>query len=107
VVAVLVAGSPAGGAYSITGPDALSVADQTAIAASVLGRELRAEQFDLQVAKSHAFPEGTPDSVVDSVFGTFGPEAAVVPVSGGVQAPTGRPARTFAQWVEWNRAAFA
>jgi hypothetical protein len=41
------------------------------------------------------------------VFGTFGPEAAVVPVSGDVQALTGRPAQTFAQWVERNREAFA
>lgn len=105
--AVLVSESPAGGAYSITGPAALSVTDQTAIAGEVLGRDLRVEALDLAVAKAAAFPEGTPDVVVDSVFGTFGPEAAVLPVSGDVEALTGRPAHTFAQWVERNRAAFA
>lgn len=106
-VAVLLAEKPAGGAYSITGPAALSVTDQTAIAAEVLGRDLRVEALDLQVAKAASFPEGTPDFVVDSVFGTFGPEASVLPVSNDVEALTGRPANTFAQWVERNRAAFA
>ncbi|MFT3889025.1 MAG: NAD(P)H-binding protein [Arachnia sp.] len=106
-VAVLTAESPAGGAYSITGPEVLSVTDQTAIAAGVLGRELRAEALDLAVAKAAAFPEGTPDFVIDSVFGTFGPEATVLPVSTDVQTLTGRPAHTFAEWVERNRAAFA
>lgn len=102
--AVLTAASPAGGAYSITGPEQLSVSDQTAIAAEVLGRDLRVEAVELQAAKAAAFPEGTPDVVVDSVFGTFGPEAAVVPVSGDVEALTGRPAHTFGQWVERNKA---
>lgn len=105
--AVLVSENPAGGAYSITGPAALSVTDQTAIAGEVLGRDLRVEALDLAVAKAAAFPEGTPDFVVDSVFATFGPEAAALPVSGDVEALTGRPAHTFAQWVERNRAAFA
>ena len=103
--AVLASPDPAGGAYSITGPEALSVIDQTAIASNVLGRDLRAEQLDLQVAKSHAFPEGTPSFVIDSVFGTFGPEAAVLPVSHDVQALTGRAAHTFAHWIGRNKAA--
>ena len=106
-VAVLTAESPEGGAYSITGPEALSVTDQTAIAARVLGRELRTEAVDLAVAKAAAFPEGTPDFVIDSVFGTFGPEATVLPVSTDVETLTGRPAHGFAEWVERNRAAFA
>jgi hypothetical protein len=68
-------------------------------------RELRVEQLDLEVAKSQSFPEGVPEVVVDSVFGTFGPEAAVLPVSGEVEVLTGRPARTFAHWVARNREA--
>lgn len=104
--AVLMTEHPAGGAYSITGPDALSVTDQTAIAAKILGRDLRAEQLDLAAAKAHAFPEGTPEFVVDSVFGTFGPEATAVPVSDGVRTLTGRAPSTFGQWVERNQEAF-
>ncbi|MBQ1050130.1 NmrA family NAD(P)-binding protein [Micromonospora sp. C51] len=106
-VAVLTAATPVGGSYSITGPEALSVSDQTDIVAKVIGRDLRAEKLDLDVAKSAAFPENTPDVVVDSVFGAFGPEASVVPVSGDVQALTGRPAHTFAEWVGRNEAAIA
>lgn len=106
-VAVLTAPTPEAGAYSITGPEPVSVTDQTAIAAEVLGRDLRAERLDLDVAKADAFPEGTPDVVVDSVFGTFGPEARVLPVSRDVEALTGRPPHTFAQWVQRNRDAIA
>ncbi|WOF23921.1 NAD(P)H-binding protein [Microbacterium betulae] len=105
--AVLRTEIPTGGAYSITGPAALSVTDQAAIAGEVLDRNLRVEQLALQVAKAAAFPEGTPDFVIDSVFGTFGPEAAVLPVSNDVEALTGRPAHTFAQWIERNRTALA
>lgn len=104
-VAVLSEAEPAGGAYSITGPAALSVADQTQIASEVLGRELRAERLDLETAKATAF-QGAPPVFIESVFGTFGPEAAVLPVSGDVEALTGTLARTFAQWVDRNRAAF-
>ncbi|MBM6406004.1 NAD(P)H-binding protein [Phycicoccus sp. CSK15P-2] len=105
--AVLTSPSPAGGAYSITGPEPLSVTDQTEIAAEVLGRDLRVEALELQTAKAAAFPEGTPDVVVDSVFGTFAPEAAVLPVSHDVEALTGRPAHTFGEWVERNKAVLA
>lgn len=106
-IAVLLDEFPSGGAYSITGPARLTVSNQTGIAAEVLGRELEVEPLDLEVAKSSAFPEGTPSFVVDSVFGTFGPEASVLPVSSDVEKLTGRPAGTFAEWVERNRAAFA
>jgi (4-alkanoyl-5-oxo-2,5-dihydrofuran-3-yl)methyl phosphate reductase len=98
-IAVLLDEAPAGAAFSITGPAALTVADQAAIAADVLGREVRVEALDLGAAKAAAFPEGTPQVVVDSVFGTFGPEAAVLPVSDDVERLTGRPAGTFAGWV--------
>ena len=106
-VAVLVAEHPAGGAYSITGPEPLSVADQSAIVSDVLGRDLVVERLDLEVAKSRAFPEGTPDFVVDSVFGTFGPDAASLPVSGDVQVLTGRSPHTFTQWAREHADAFA
>ena len=75
-VAVLSEAEPAGGAYSITGPAALSVMDQTRIASEVLDRELRAESLDLETAKATAF-QGAPPVFIESVFGTFGPEAAV------------------------------
>lgn len=104
-VAVLLDEFPVGGAYSITGPAPLSVRDQAAVAAEVLGHDVKVEQLDLAVAKANAFPEGTPSFVVDSVFGTFGPEAAVLAVSSDVEKLTGRPAGTFAGWVERNRGA--
>lgn len=105
-VAVLLDPSPAGGAYSITGPEPLSVRDQTDIVARVLGQSLALEAVPEADAKAAAFPEGTPDFVTTSVFGTFGPEATALPVSRDVEALTGRPARTFEQWATEHVGAF-
>lgn len=105
-VAVLLADSPPGGAYSITGPQPLSVRDQTEIVSRVLGRPLAVEAIPEADAKAAAFPEGTPDVVTDSVFGTFGRAAAALPVSDDVEGLTGRPARTFEQWAGEHADAF-
>lgn len=104
--AVLLAEVPPTGPFSITGPQALSVRDQTAVLAQVLGRDLTLEQIPVAAAKAAAFPAGTPDVVVDSVFGTFSEEAAALPVSGGVELLTGSAPRTFQQWATRHVEAF-
>lgn len=103
---VLTASNPEGGAYSITGPEALTVRDQTRLLSEVLGRPIDAVTVPVAAAKAAAFPAGTPDSVVDSVFGTFDEKASVLPVSTDVSTLTGRPARTFEQWAIEHAAAF-
>lgn len=106
--AVLTSRSPLGGAHLITGPELLSVRDQTAVIAQVLGKELAVEQVPEDAAKAAAFPEGTPPIVVDSVFGTFDARAATATgVTDGVAKILGRPARTFTQWAEAHKQAFA
>jgi len=91
--AELCADSPAGGAFSITGPQALSVREQTAVVAQVTGRPLELTQVPEDVTKAAAFPAGTPSFVVDSVFGTFGEAATVLPVSATSSgSPADRPA---------------
>lgn len=106
VAAVLLADVPQPGAFSITGPEALTVADQTAVLSEVLGRDLRVEQITEQQAKEAMFPAGTPDVVTASVLGTMSAAAAALPISGDVEKLTGRPAHTFLDWATDHATAF-
>jgi uncharacterized protein YbjT (DUF2867 family) len=100
--AVLLSPTPITGAFSITGPEKLSVCNQTAVLSDVLGTELRVEQISEDDAAKLAFPEGTPEFVTTSVLGTLGPAATALEVSGDVQL-TGHAPRTFADWARTRR----
>ena len=104
--AVLLADNPHTGAYSITGPQTLTVTALTRILGEVLGRELRTEQITEQQAKHAVFPPGTPDIIAASILGTAAPLGAL-PISGDVQDLTGRPPHSFSQWAAAHTAAFA
>ncbi|WP_427015872.1 SDR family oxidoreductase [Pseudarthrobacter sp. P1] len=106
-VAVLLTEQPRGGAFSITGPQALSVRDQATIAGDVLGREFRVERINIDTANATAFAEGTPAIVRESALGAMGAEATALAVSGDVLALTGHPARTFTDWVATHQHAIA
>jgi uncharacterized protein YbjT (DUF2867 family) len=106
-VALLTAADPATGAYSITGPKALSVRDQVAIVNEVLGRTYTVQEISQAEAATAVFPEGTPGVVATSVLETMGPGAAVVTPSDDVATLTGSTARPFSAWVADNAAAFA
>jgi uncharacterized protein YbjT (DUF2867 family) len=88
-----------GEALSLSGPAALTPADQVAVLADVLDRPLRAEPLSDAEARA-ALLADTPAPVVDALFRFFSEgefdDAAVV---GTVAAVTGRPPRTFRQWV--------
>ncbi|SDQ17185.1 NmrA family NAD(P)-binding protein [Quadrisphaera sp. DSM 44207] len=97
-VAVLLAQTPPTGAFSITGPERISVRQQARVLAEVLSRPLEVEAISEAEAARDVFPPGTPHSVTTSVLETVGPAAAVLEPSGDVRALTGRAPRTFAQW---------
>jgi uncharacterized protein YbjT (DUF2867 family) len=103
---VLLSPTPITGAFSITGPEKLSVRDQTAVLSDVLGTDLRVEQISEDDAVKVGFPEGTPEFVTSSVLGTLSPAATVLETSGDVQKLTGHAARTFADWALGNAQAF-
>lgn len=105
-VAVLLADAPPARAFSITGPEKVSVRDQTRVLAEVLGRDLRVETISEDAAKRGHFPEGTPEFVTTSVLETMSPAAAALEPSPDVQALTGRPPRPFRSWAEEHRSAF-
>ncbi|MGW7003814.1 SDR family oxidoreductase [Streptomyces sp. NPDC054933] len=106
-VAVLTAADPRNGAYSITGPQSLSVRDQIAVVNETLGRSYTVREISQAEAATTAFPEGTPDFVVTSVLETMGPSAGVLAPSSGVQTLTGYAPRPFHAWVAENTKAFA
>ena len=106
-VAVLTAAGPAPGAYSITGPQTLSVRDQITVVNETLGRSYTVQEISPAEAAAAVFPHGTPEAVSTSTLETMGPAAAVLAPSDDVRALTGKPARTFAAWVADHARAFA
>lgn len=92
--------------YELTGPDSLLPADQIAVLAKVLGRDLRCEGLPDEEARAQM--EATmPAEYVDAFFrfyadGTLD-ESQVLPT---VREVTGHPPRTFAQWAEVHADAF-
>jgi uncharacterized protein YbjT (DUF2867 family) len=87
-----------GRTYPVSGPQSLTPADQVAILGRALGRNLRFEAQPDDEARTE-MSKSTPAQYVDAFFrfyvdGTLD-ESKVLPT---VQAVTGRPPRTFAQW---------
>ncbi|MEV4109094.1 NAD(P)H-binding protein [Nonomuraea sp. NPDC049695] len=92
--------------HELTGPDSLLPADQVAVLAKVLGRDLRCEALPDEEARAEM--EATmPAEYVDAFFrfyvdGTLD-ESHVLPT---VREVTGHPPRTFEQWAEAHADAF-
>jgi uncharacterized protein YbjT (DUF2867 family) len=108
-VAALTGTGHDGKAYDITGPQALSNAEQTAAIAAAIGRPLRYVDIPENAARDSMLSMGMPAEIVAGLLeftaetGT-GPDQAV---SSAVPDVTGHPARTFAAWAAENAAAFS
>ncbi|MBT2235760.1 NmrA family NAD(P)-binding protein [Nonomuraea sp. NEAU-A123] len=92
--------------YELTGPDSLLPADQIAVLAKVLRRDLRCEGLPDEEARAQ-MEASMPVEYVDAFFsfyvdGTLD-ESQVLPT---VQEVTGHPPRTFEQWAETHADAF-
>jgi uncharacterized protein YbjT (DUF2867 family) len=98
-------GSPASD-YVLTGPEALSHADQVRILGDVLGRsipfvELTPDEFRRETAGT--WPRPAVDMLLAAWGAAMGRPAYVTTTVADV---LGRPARTFREWVTDHRAAF-
>ena len=92
-----------GKAYTLTGPDALTTAQQTAIAADVLGIEARYEEISAaQATQILTNMSRLPERLAPQLLEVLGPAATALSVTGDVEQLTGRPALTFRQWVQDN-----
>jgi uncharacterized protein YbjT (DUF2867 family) len=95
-----------GAAYALSGPAALTPADQVATLARVLERPLRYEPLsDLQARREMA--DTTPAAYVDAFFRFYSDgEFDDSPVLDTVSRLTGRQPRTFEQWAQAHAGAF-
>jgi hypothetical protein len=93
----------------VTGPDLLSVPDQAAVLADVLGRPVRTREVPLAQARADMLAGGTPPDVVElamegSEYVAAGGNALV---TGDVATVLGRPPHSFRHWADRHRSAFA
>ncbi|MCZ9353808.1 NAD(P)H-binding protein [Streptomyces mutabilis] len=93
--------------YWLTGPEALTAPQKVAVLSEVLGREIRFMELSKDEMIAAWREQGYSDQDIEFfvMMRTDPPEAGrtVLPT---VEQVTGRPARTFAQWVRENAAAF-
>jgi uncharacterized protein YbjT (DUF2867 family) len=106
-VAVLTSPGHEGKVYPLTGPAALSVAGQVAVIGRVLGREVAFVEQSENEARADLLSRGMPAQVVESLLtGQRAGLAAEPVVYDTVEQVTGRPARTYRDWVTANARAF-
>jgi uncharacterized protein YbjT (DUF2867 family) len=97
----------AGARHVLTGPQALTQVEQLRTIAAVIGRPLRYEELSPADARRQLVADGWPPSFVDSALRYWAtlvssPEL----VTPTVQTITGRPPRSFRDWVLDHAAAF-
>jgi uncharacterized protein YbjT (DUF2867 family) len=88
-----------GQTYEITGPQAITQADQVALIGEAIGRELRWVDLPSGIARQQLLREWGDAGFVDGALSYW---ASLVghpePVTDTVERVTGHQARTFAQW---------
>jgi uncharacterized protein YbjT (DUF2867 family) len=98
----------AGRVHTLTGPEALTAVEQTAQLSAVLGRPLRFEEWEPEQARA-LWGTRHPAPVVEALLRSAERQraGAKTGVGDAVRDVVGRPARSFRQWAEEHRAAFA
>jgi uncharacterized protein YbjT (DUF2867 family) len=95
------------GALDLTGPESMSFADQIAVLADVTGRPIAINEQTEQEAREQ-MSRHVPAPIVDSLLNLWSAANGVpAHVADTVETVTGKPARTFRQWAQENRALFA
>ncbi|CAL9655560.1 NmrA family NAD(P)-binding protein [Streptomyces sp. enrichment culture] len=96
-----------GSVHSLTGPESLTQIDRVRIIGEVLGKPVAFEELSREEALSHLVQQMPPDAaefLLDQLASWQGVTAEVLPT---VEQVTGRPAHTYAQWVEHHVADFS
>ncbi|WP_284581874.1 NAD(P)H-binding protein [Streptomyces sp. 2P-4] len=99
---------PPGGAHTLTGPEALTAAGQTAVLAGLLGRPLRFEELGAEQARA-VLAARYPAEVVEALLKSAERQRAGAKAAVGAAVPCllGRPAGSFRRWAADHLAAFA
>lgn len=100
-VALLTGEEHTGGVYPLTGPEALSNAEAAAVLSEVIGREIRYVDVPGDAFKAGLLEAGLEEWLANDLVTLNGllADGAEARVTGDVERLTGRPARTFAQFV--------
>ncbi|GAA2266201.1 MULTISPECIES: SDR family oxidoreductase [Kitasatospora] len=92
-------GALLGTAPYVTGPEAVTVAEQAAAIGRAIGREVRFETITVEAAADAMASDSFPKEVALQLLGYFGASVGTDPQrTDEVQRITGRPARTFEEW---------
>jgi uncharacterized protein YbjT (DUF2867 family) len=105
-VEALTGNTLAGRAVTLTGPESLTFRDQIATIAGITGRGISIQpvsRADAEQQLGAYMPAALAANLLD---GWFAATAGPAPIGDTTQTLLGRPARTFAQWADENRAAF-
>lgn len=107
-VAVLTRPGHEGKRYELTGPEALSLAEQVALISRAIGRSLRFVDAPPAAARDAMLKTGMPAPLVEGMLEVMAKIKAggAATVSPDVEQVLGRQPRTFAAWAEENAAAF-
>ena len=96
--------SHSGADYVITGPQSLTQREQVHIIGEVIGRDLRFEEITPDEARRElGFPPMAMNMLLNAWSAAVGLPAYVTTT---VEQVTGKPARTFAEWAAFHKAAF-
>lgn len=107
VAAALISDGHIGVIHELSGPEAVTPADQVAVLAEVLGRNLRFEpqaDDDARVEMEASMPKKYVDAFFDFYVKGLLDESTVFPT---VEKVTGRPPRTFRDWAAEHAHRFA
>lgn len=88
-----------GETFGITGPEALTQADQVRIIGEVLGRPLRWVELPTVEAREQLLADGLPESFANVLLDVYATMPRRPAVTNTVAEVTGRPALSFAEWV--------
>ncbi|MFE6617139.1 NmrA family NAD(P)-binding protein [Amycolatopsis sp. NPDC057786] len=96
----LVEDGHSGKVYNLTGPEALTTSERIAILGSGVGRDIALERITRQQAIDRLLADGVSVADAEYVVGWHSdPPVEARTVVDTIEKVTGRPARTFAQWV--------
>ncbi|AEV84832.1 hydroxylase [Actinoplanes sp. SE50] len=104
-VAALTADGHAAMAYTVHGPESLTLRRQVGAIAAAVGRPVAVEEVDEEVARADMLRGGLPEFAVTAILRNWSTGAAAE-TSTVVPQVTGRPARTFAEWAVDHAADF-
>ncbi|MBF6541615.1 NmrA family NAD(P)-binding protein [Nocardia brasiliensis] len=97
----------AGRAYNLTGPESLTPHERIAILSRAVGRDIGFVRIGHEQAVERLMATGVSRADAEYVIGWYATaDAASTTVVDTVARVTGRPARTFAQWVDEHVARF-